>query len=318
MKFTSSLILFLIALVTPSLFYELGDQPVRVLADFEAEKIVLDQGQKVKFLDKSIGNPNQWSWRFEKGLPNSSMESDPEIYYSRAGHYDVMITVSNGESTDTKVIKDYVKVKGIVHSFPFDGLMRDNVNLNRKISIGNSFQFVRDRTGATKKALFIDESSEILIKDESGFLTNELSVSFWLKTEKKMDKNIVLVEKYSGREDDFGFRVLLTDGHLSFEGRDGSDILRSSGLSMNTIDDNEWHHFAAVMTIDSRWQVWIDGILEAEQNNSHTILEHYNRADLTIGYSQKFEFDRYEGVIDELKVFNKALNMKDIVGLISH
>lgn len=289
----------------------------RVLADFEADQLVIEQGQKVRFLDKSEGNPIHWSWKFERGLPAQANHADPEIYYAKAGHYDVTITVSDGKTYDTKVIEDYVKVRGLLHHFRFDGLVRDEVNLNLPLGNWGKWTLCRDREGATNRALFLDSESQVLIKDHKGIKTNELTLSFWLRTMEKADHNTVLIEKYSGREKDAGFRILMKDGHLSFEGRDGSGMLRSTGAALNPIDDNEWHHITAVMTSDSHWQLWVDGILEADQYNSYTIPEQLNEADLSIGFSQWFEYDHFEGAIDELKIFNKALNMQAIVDLAS-
>ena len=290
---------------------------MRVLADFEAERIVIEQGQKVRFLDKSKGNPVLWNWKFESGLPAKAIESDPEVYYPKAGHYDVTITVSDGKTFDTKVIKDYVTVKGLLHYYRFDGLVRDEANLNQALGHWNNWALVRDRNGATNRALFLSPDYQPYIRDAGQFRTNELTVSFWLKTAKKSDQQSVIIEKYEGREKDAGFRILMNDGHLSFEGRDGSGMLRSTGPTMDPIDDDQWHHVTAVMTSNSHWQLWVDGIFQADQVNTYTIPEQLNQADLTIGFSRLFEYDAFEGAIDELRIFNKALSMQAIVELAS-
>ncbi|NVK84923.1 MAG: PKD domain-containing protein [Cytophagia bacterium] len=289
----------------------------RVLADFEAEKLVIEQGQKIRFLDKSKGNPVQWSWNFENGFPAKALESDPEVYYPKAGYYDVTITVSDGETFDTKVMKDYVKVNGLIHHFRFDGLVRDEVNLNHGLGLMNKWTLARDRKGATNRALLLRPDSYATLADRGEFKTNELTISLWMKTPKRAAQRAVILEKYGDQENDFGFRLLMTDGQISFEGSDGSGLLRSTGSSIDSFDDDQWHQITAVMTSNSHWQLWVDGILRAEQINSYTISEQFNQVDLTIGFSQISEYKAFEGVIDDLKIFNKALNMQAIVKLSS-
>lgn len=289
----------------------------RVLADFEAERLVIEQGQKIRFLDKSKGNPVQWSWNFENGFPAKALESDPEVYYPKAGYYDVTITVSDGETFDTKVMKDYVKVNGLIHHFRFDGLVRDEVNLNHGLGLMNKWTLVRDRKGATNRALLLRPDSYATLADRGELKTNELTISLWMKASKRAAQRAVILEKYGDQEHDFGFRLLMTDGQISFEGSDGSGLLRNTGSSIDTFDDDQWHQVTAVMTSNSHWQLWVDGILRAEQINSYTISEQFNQADLTIGFSQISEYKSFEGVIDDLKIFNKALNMQAIVKLSS-
>lgn len=290
---------------------------MRVLADFEAEQLVVDQGQKVRFLDRSKGNPVEWSWNFENGLPTKALESDPEVYYQKAGYYDVSITVSDGETFDTKVMKDYVKVNGLIHHFRFDGLVRDEVNLNHGLGNENQWTLVRDRKGATNRALLLQPYSRAVLGDRGEFKTNELTIGFWIKVAKSEAKRAVILEKYGDGEQSLGFRILMDDGHISFEGGDGSGSLRSTGATLDSFDDDQWHQVTAVMTSNSHWQLWVDGILKAEQINSYTIPEQLNQADLTIGFSQSSECDAFEGVIDDFKIFNIALNMQSIVKLSS-
>ncbi len=314
--------LFSSAIFLTSLWFTSGSgtpngQYLRVFADFEAEQLTVEQGQKVKFMDRSKGHPNFWSWSFEQGLPNRAIGATPEVYYAKAGVYDVTITVSDGESTDTKVMKDYIKVRGVLHNLRFDGMLRDDANVNTAIEFNARPQFERDRSGAAGRALHLIGHERIKLPPNQRFKTNELSLSLWLKAPKKQDTQMIIVEQYAGRSADFGFRLLLTNGHLQFEGRDGSQLMRSSGLSRTTVDDNEWHHVVAVMTADSQWQVWVDGILEAHNAYTYTIPEQYNPANLTIGHSERFDFRTFEGLLDEVVIYNKALSMRSIVELLN-
>jgi hypothetical protein len=58
----------------------------------------------VEFHDLSYYEPNSWEWSFgdpASGLSNSSSERHPHHLFSTAGHYEVCLTVSNGNAINT-------------------------------------------------------------------------------------------------------------------------------------------------------------------------------------------------------------------------
>jgi PKD repeat protein len=50
----------------------------------------------VYFTDDSFDNIISWQWEFPGGIPSSSTEKNPSVYYIDAGNYDVKLTVSDG------------------------------------------------------------------------------------------------------------------------------------------------------------------------------------------------------------------------------
>jgi PKD repeat protein len=56
------------------------------------------------------GTPTSISWNFEGGSPNTSTANTPSITYSTAGVYDVSLTATNSQGSNTKVREDYVRV----------------------------------------------------------------------------------------------------------------------------------------------------------------------------------------------------------------
>lgn len=82
-------------------------------ADFTANQTTVPVGGTVDFTDLSNGNPapNSWSWTFNSGTPNSSTNQNPNgVQYNTAGTYDVSLTVSNGNGTDTETKNGYIEV----------------------------------------------------------------------------------------------------------------------------------------------------------------------------------------------------------------
>lgn len=81
------------------------------MADFIAENTTVALGCFTNFHDQSTGVPTSWSWTFEGGSPASSDERNPsDIYYTAAGTYEVSLTVSNENGSDTKTLTAYITV----------------------------------------------------------------------------------------------------------------------------------------------------------------------------------------------------------------
>jgi len=72
-------------------------------ANFTADPSAGKPPLSVQFFDRSVGNPQTWSWEFGDG--NSSRETNPIHTYNNNGQYSVTLTVTNKAGTD-KISKD--------------------------------------------------------------------------------------------------------------------------------------------------------------------------------------------------------------------
>jgi PKD repeat protein len=82
-------------------------------ADFGADATIIDEGQQVLFTDNSTNSPTSWEWTFEGGEPATSSQQNPSVTYAVEGVYDVVLTVSNANGSDTKTMTDYITVNHI-------------------------------------------------------------------------------------------------------------------------------------------------------------------------------------------------------------
>jgi PKD repeat protein len=64
----------------------------------------------VDFYDMSSGDVVSWSWEFEGGYPSTSVEQNPQILYSTAGVFDVVLTISDGTDTQSMTMENYITV----------------------------------------------------------------------------------------------------------------------------------------------------------------------------------------------------------------
>jgi beta propeller repeat protein len=63
---------------------------------------------KVQFTDKSANSPTSWKWSFGDG--KYSTQKNPAHTYSKAGKYDISLTVKNAKGSSTKKISGYIVV----------------------------------------------------------------------------------------------------------------------------------------------------------------------------------------------------------------
>lgn len=90
------------------------------IADFTGTPLIINPGGEVLFTDLSQGVIETWTWTFEGGTPATfDGQNPPAIVYSEPGTFDVSLTVSNSEGSDSKTMVDYVQV-GLAPEADFD------------------------------------------------------------------------------------------------------------------------------------------------------------------------------------------------------
>ncbi|MCC7302674.1 MAG: gliding motility-associated C-terminal domain-containing protein [Bacteroidia bacterium] len=80
-------------------------------ANFNAVPTVVCQGSNVSFFDASTGGPTAWSWSFPGGTPATSTNQNPTITYTSPGVYNVTLTVSNVNGSNTLTQTNYITVQ---------------------------------------------------------------------------------------------------------------------------------------------------------------------------------------------------------------
>ena len=102
---------------------ESGSETPQLQAEFSADVTNIVEGGKVNFKDISKGSPISWKWIFEGGTPEISASQFPSVVYSKAGSYQVGLTVSNSDTEDTETKANYITVEknSVPEVPPFEG-----------------------------------------------------------------------------------------------------------------------------------------------------------------------------------------------------
>ena len=82
-----------------------------IIADFSGSPTTVIAGGSVTFSDMSSCDPDTWDWSFPGGDPSSySGQTPPAVAYDTPGTYDVSLTVTNTDGSDTELKEDYINV----------------------------------------------------------------------------------------------------------------------------------------------------------------------------------------------------------------
>ena len=131
-----------------------------------------------------------------------------------------------------------------------------------------------------------DSSSEIMGQDANGW--NNLDTNF----------GIGIQNASCGIENKLTFS---THGPVT------SDVRCVS--STTSVNDNNWHHGVAVVT-GSQYQIWVDGVNEANISTDYGIWGANGSTELCFP-----EDANYNGKLDEVRIYNRALSSSEIQAL---
>ena len=85
--------------------------PVGVWSFFDASKNHIEVNETINFSDESLGNPTNWSWTLTGGSPAASTIQNPSyIAYYNEGVYDVSLTASNSQYSNTNSKQAFIEV----------------------------------------------------------------------------------------------------------------------------------------------------------------------------------------------------------------
>jgi PKD repeat protein len=81
-----------------------------VTASFQADQTEICVNGQVQFTDNSVGEVLEWQWEFQGGTPTSSTEQNPTVTYYFPGNYNVSLTVTGPNGSNTMTKNNYIHV----------------------------------------------------------------------------------------------------------------------------------------------------------------------------------------------------------------
>ncbi len=159
------------------------------------------------------------------------------------------------------------------------------------------------------------DGDRVLVPHSSSLdLSEELTIAAWIKASGS-DTYLAIADKYRVNGDiSEGFTLFLSDGKLRFAIYSGVDGYCSGDVGTSDLRDDQWHHIAAVWD-GSHVRGYVDGLQEGEI--AYTFPPASNTDPLGIGLRLNGwgGYMPFLGVIDEVRIYNKALNSYEIGSL---
>lgn len=242
-------------------------------------------------------------------------------------------TSFTGEFCQTPVIP----TEGLVAYYPFDNNTKDfaPVSTPNDGTIYGTVQFVPDRKGENSKAVSLDGVYSFVLIDHSSRINfvrgQDFTISVWLKFGDQGDVvanvNHVLTKRLDNDAYPFALRVHNQTAATSLKkkvwaGRyDGPSTNPCSGtgtasfvISKDPLSDkNKWYH-VVLRHQSNKINLYIDSEPQTEKTEDFNC-EVGNTAPLYVGRANNDLDHNYNGYLDDLRIYNRALNEGEILAL---
>lgn len=78
--------------------------------DFKSDTTVICASGFIQFNSITSSDVHTWQWQFDGGIPDTSSERHPKIYYSKKGNYSVKLVVQNTNGENELIKQSFIKV----------------------------------------------------------------------------------------------------------------------------------------------------------------------------------------------------------------
>jgi PKD repeat protein len=300
-----------------------------VEADFTSDYTATYTGGKITFTDSSVGTATAWNWTFEGAATATSTSQNPEVTYNTAGRFKVRLVASNSAKSSTIEKEGYILVvpgNGISAFYPLNGGINDVGPSKLQSTAEGTIAFTsEDRTGKVGNTGVFNGSGGFVVPDNNAmnFGTGDYTISVWMKTNTTIRGMIWQESGRNGSGDNQTWlRILGTATNLtSFSTEDqtgGSTINLTTAANgaAATTNDNVWHHIVCVRS-GAVTAMYIDGVKIREATSSTGTKITSNEGNFKVGMQENTSgyLNKFNGLIDDLVIYKRALNASEITTL---
>lgn len=220
------------------------------------------------------------------------------------------------------VAKAQIPKKGLMLYIPVDGSITDNSGNFIQLAAKGGVQFATDRYGSEQGALYFDGIDDEINSNLPGPLdSSSRTVAFWANYLPSSKTLSAVTFGGNGIGDRFncGFNFFGTGPMIDV----AESVITYSPLS--STKTNEWHHYAYVLRGSGRTSdvlLYQDGIRLSKwvaNYNPNTKINTSSLNPVNIGRIlwKAGKYDWYQGFIDDIAVYNRALDSLEVVQLVS-
>ncbi|MCU4175237.1 LamG-like jellyroll fold domain-containing protein [Carboxylicivirga sp. N1Y90] len=262
------------------------------------------------WLDKDHANATQVSLTASETL---NLLTDLDFSSTKAGLHQLNIRFKDTNGQWSSILsEEFLKVgitmdDHLIAHYPFDGDANDVSDYNNH-GTADGTTLTEDRHGISNSAYLFDGNDKIDVP-HAGIqdMTGAMSISCWIKPSEISGTKMILGKSNYTSTTNYLLR-LKSDASLQWEYQ---TYAQNDDLSI-AIDN--WYHI--VVTADapaSGQKIYINNQLASISNPSGGTYGQIN-SPLTIGYAS-YGSEYFKGIIDDVRIYNKALTTDDISSL---
>ena len=208
---------------------------------------------------------------------------------------------------------------GLVAWWPGEGNANDIVGNNNGILVGGT-TFTAGEVGQAFHFDGVSGTVSVPSSSELNFGTNDFTVEFWVRFQDLVDQSNGLVSKdsYAGGSAYAGWVINIADGLGGF-GIETRHLVAGNGPDTNArwvksnLSTLTWYHVAAIRQ-SSILSLFVNGVLRASAQE--LLLTDVNCAtEQTIGSLNAGHLQQFQGDLDEVSIFNRALSSTEVAAI---
>ncbi len=204
----------------------------------------------------------------------------------------------------------YVPTNGLVGWWPFNGNANDESGNGNNGTV-NGATLTADRFGNQGSAYaFNGTTNNIVVQNSQSFQTNTWSISAWFKTSFMGYNRITSKDKPGVPSNDFC--LIVQNGVLYISASVNGQLNSPLPICSTFVADGNWHHVLASRQ-NGFFNISIDGILCTTVSDGFSNLTNSNP--LYIGSPSPFPSQYFNGQLDDIAIWNRALTPQEITQL---
>ncbi|MFQ6026036.1 MAG: LamG-like jellyroll fold domain-containing protein [Dehalococcoidia bacterium] len=190
----------------------------------------------------------------------------------------------------------------------------DSSGNNQPGTLINSPQWVPGHSG-TGLEFATPSQQTVRVDDAPGlnFGSASFSIVAWIKFSSSSDTDVLRKGSTSTASDWYKLEVTKDSHRFRFN-------LNTSSVSSTSLDtaqgynDGQWHHIAAIRDVEGgRMRIYVDGVEVASRSNPAGSVT--NSANLAIGSKDTLDDDFFNGILDEVALYDRALSPEEVSAL---
>jgi PKD repeat protein len=263
------------------------------------------------------GEITSYHWNFGDG--ESSTKQDPIHTFYEEGTYFVTYTITDDDGDmDSMTISIEVNNigEGLVGYWSFNE--GSGTIINDQSDFGNDgiIYGARFTNGVSGKGLSFqgDDYAEV-DDDDSLDISDVVTITGWINMHSLSTTQwhcICNKGDWFLRIRNYGLWINV-NGHVHSSFAESYDVDTTLKTSLNLITENRWYFIVSIIDCNKgRMKIYVDGVLEAQQNITTSMVPNDDPLQFGRFKSQSYGVEYANGIIDEVRIYNRALTEEEI------